>query len=141
MAAVYERAAKVLLWLGPSADDSDAAMEGIARYGKAAVDAGLLGLDKEIIAAWPDVGDDLAHVRTRDAVLALMTKACEADGDDDRAAERFPRVAFATLTQREYFNRVWVKQEITLARNAVIVCGFVTAMLSRSTRRLCSMAC
>ncbi|KAK4120537.1 hypothetical protein N657DRAFT_636526 [Parathielavia appendiculata] len=58
----------------------------------------------------------LPGVRTRDTVLALMTQASEAEGDSDRAAERFPR----------YFNRVWDKQEITLARDAVIVCGLET---------------
>jgi hypothetical protein len=98
-------------------------MGGIARYGKALVEAGLLGLKKEVIGAWPDVGDDPARVLTRDAVQALMVTAREAEGDDGRAAERFPRVGFAALTQRGYFNRVWVKQEVTLARDAVVVCG------------------
>jgi len=123
MASVYERAAKVLLWLGPSADGSDAAMEGIARYGGAALRAGLLSLEKEALMGWPDVGDDPACVCTRDAVLALMVTASEVEGDDKRAVERFPRLAFAALTHREYFNRVWVKQEITLARKAVALCG------------------
>ncbi|KAK4101241.1 hypothetical protein N658DRAFT_471647 [Parathielavia hyrcaniae] len=126
MGAVYSRAVRVLLWLGPAADGSDAAMEGMARYGRAALEAGLLGLDKKAIAAWPEVGNDPdpARVRTRDALLALMTRACEAEAHGDRAAERFPRVAFATLTQRDYFNRVWMKQEVTLARNADFVCGY-----------------
>ncbi|RYP44441.1 hypothetical protein DL768_009088 [Monosporascus sp. mg162] len=100
MGSVYELAAKVLVWLGPSAEGSDAAMDGIIRFGRAAVDAGLLDLANHHLKTWPDVGDDPVH-----------------------AGERFPRVAFARLTHRDYFNRVWVQQEITLARQAVVMCG------------------
>ncbi|VBB80981.1 Putative HET domain-containing protein [Podospora comata] len=124
MGSIYERATKVLSWLGPSADNSDAAIDGISNYGKAAVDAGLLDIKKELFETWPDVGDDPANMRARDAVVELMVKANAAEGDADRAAERFPRLAFAAITRREYFNRVWIKQEITLARNSIVLCGF-----------------
>ncbi|KAK0736770.1 heterokaryon incompatibility protein-domain-containing protein [Apiosordaria backusii] len=124
MTSVYERATMVLSWLGPSADGSDAAMDGISSYGKAAVDAGFLNIHKDLIGTWPDVGDNPVHMRARDAVLELMVKANEAEGDANRAAERFPRLAFAAITRRNYFNRVWIKQEITLARNSIVVCGY-----------------
>ncbi|KAK4204523.1 putative HET domain-containing protein [Triangularia verruculosa] len=124
MASVYEQASKVLSWLGPSADDSDAAMEGINRYGSKARDAGLLNIDKDLLTTWPDVGDNPVHMHTRDLVIALMKKANEAEGDDNRKEERFPRLAFAALTHRDYFNRVWIKQEVTLAHNSIFICGF-----------------
>ncbi|RYP64015.1 hypothetical protein DL771_008986 [Monosporascus sp. 5C6A] len=105
------------------AEGSDAAMDGIIRFGRAAVDAGLLDLENHHLKTWPDVGDDPVHVRTRDAVLALIAMASNAEKDTSQAGKRFPRVAFARLTHREYFNRVWVQQEITLARHGVVMCG------------------
>ncbi|RYP39736.1 hypothetical protein DL767_002117 [Monosporascus sp. MG133] len=123
MGSVYELAAKVLVWLGPSAEGSDAAIDGIIRFGRAAVDAGLLDLEDDHLRTWPDVGDNPIHVRTRDAVLALIAMASNAEKDTSQVGERFPRVAFARLTHREYFNRIWVQPEITLARHAVVICG------------------
>ncbi|CAM1503541.1 Fc.00g011320.m01.CDS01 [Cosmosporella sp. VM-42] len=123
MTSIYKQACKVLVWLGPSADGSDEALDGITRYGGAAVKAGLLDLEREYLSRWPDIGDDPGRLKTKEKVSMLICKATEADGDAGRVGERFPRVAFAALSHREYFNRVWVKQEVTLARNAVVMCG------------------
>ncbi|KAK3368022.1 heterokaryon incompatibility protein-domain-containing protein [Podospora didyma] len=123
MTAVYAQAAKVLVWLGPAAGDSDNAMEGVVRYGGLAVEAGLLKLGREYLSRWPEVGDDPERMTTRDKMMELMVMARDSQGDEERREERFPRLAFAALTQRQYFNRVWVKQEITLARKAVVTCG------------------
>ncbi|KAM5356641.1 hypothetical protein ACJ41O_003287 [Fusarium nematophilum] len=123
MSRVYRQAAQVLIWLGTSADGSDEAMRGIAAYGKEASDAGILNLKLEHFSAWPDVGEDEELVRTRDKLLELMKKAADAEGDDSRVDDRLPRVAFANLTRRSYFTRVWVRQEITLAQNAAVICG------------------
>ena len=123
MTSVYKQASKVIIWLGHRADGSDWAMDGITRYGGAAFEAGLLDLGREYLSKWPEVGDDPKRLKTKEKVLALFSKATEAEGDVGRADERFPRVAYAALTRREYFNRVWVKQEVTLSRNAVVMCG------------------
>lgn len=123
MARVYRQAAQVLIWLGTSADGSDEAMRGISAYGKEASEAGILNFKPEHFAAWPDVGEEEELVRTRDKLLELMKQAADAEGDDSRVEDRLPRVAFAKLTHRSYFTRVWVRQEITLARNAAVICG------------------
>ena len=123
MASVYELAAKVLVWLGPSADGSDVAMDGITRFGGAAVDAGILDLENHHLKSWPDIGDDLVHVRTRDALLALIAVVSNAEEDTSLEGERFPRVAYAALTHREYFSRVWIQQEVTLASHTVVMYG------------------
>ncbi|KAH7127783.1 heterokaryon incompatibility protein-domain-containing protein [Dactylonectria estremocensis] len=123
MARVYRQAENVVIWLGSDADNSDAAMKGAETYGKAAFDAGILHLGKEQLSSWPDVGENAELQKTKHALLALMRKAAESEGDDARVEERFPRLAFAELTKRSYFTRVWVKQEITLARDTIILCG------------------
>ncbi|KAK7419749.1 hypothetical protein QQX98_003121 [Neonectria punicea] len=123
MARVYRQAAKVLAWLGPSADNSDQAIKGIDTWGKATSEAGILDFGIDIFSKWPDVGEDPKVVKTRDTLLSLMQKAADLEGDVNRIDERLPRVALAQLTNRPYFTRVWVKQEMTLADNAVILCG------------------
>ncbi|KAK7430450.1 hypothetical protein QQZ08_002969 [Neonectria magnoliae] len=123
MARVYRQATKVLAWLGPSADNSDQAIKGIDTWGKAVSDAGILDVESEIFSKWPDVGDDPKLVKSKDTLLGLMQKAADLEGDVNRVDERLPRVALAQLTDRPYFTRVWVKQEMTLADNAVILCG------------------
>ncbi|SPO07046.1 uncharacterized protein DNG_09740 [Cephalotrichum gorgonifer] len=126
MSRIYRQAAKVLLWLGPSADDSDRAMEGIDSYGKAAFDSGMFDHGRQFFQKWPDVdGDDPAQLSTKAKLLDLLQAATGAEGDDSdgAAARRFPRLAFAKLTHRDYFSRVWVKQEVTLARETIMICG------------------
>ncbi|KAJ2900630.1 hypothetical protein MKZ38_002289 [Zalerion maritima] len=123
MSRIYGQASRVLVWLGPSSNDSDLAIDSIERYGKLAFEAGLSGLGREYFSTWPDVGDDPERVKVKDTVLALMETAAGAEDSVDRAAERFARIAFAALTNREYFNRVWVKQEVTLAKDSVVLCG------------------
>ncbi|KAG5656890.1 hypothetical protein KAF25_011059 [Fusarium avenaceum] len=123
MDCVYRQAAKVLIWLGAEADGVDQAMKGVETYGRLAIDAGLLDLKPENLSAWPDMGEEAALVKTKDALLRLMKTATDSEGDDNRKDERFPRIALAHLTRRSYFTRVWVKQEITLAQDAVVQCG------------------
>ncbi|KAM0482238.1 hypothetical protein ACHAP7_004468 [Fusarium lateritium] len=123
MDRVYRQATKVLIWLGTEADGAGQAMTGVQIYGRLAIDAGILVLTPENISAWPDMGHEEALIQTRDALLGLMRTATDSEGDDGRKDERFPRLAFTALTKRSYFTRVWVKQEITLAQDAVVLCG------------------
>lgn len=123
MARVYRQATKVIIWLGPSADDSDQAMKGAETYGRAAMDAGILNLNAGNMTSWDDAAEDTEIGRTKDALLKLMAKAADSEGDANRVDERFPRLAFAKLTHRSYITRVWVKQEITLARDTDVLCG------------------
>ncbi|KAF4950280.1 hypothetical protein FSARC_13255 [Fusarium sarcochroum] len=123
MDRVYRQATKVLIWLGAEDNGVGQAMKGIETYGKAAIDAGLMNLTPEHLTSWPDMGQEPKLVETKNALLGLMQIATDSEGDDSRKDERLPRVALAELTRRPYFVRVWVKQEITLAQDAVVLCG------------------
>ncbi|KAI9152179.1 Heterokaryon incompatibility protein [Paramyrothecium foliicola] len=129
MSRVYHQARKVLMWLGDAADGSDNAMQGVSDYGTAAREAGILRLTPNQFQNWPDLGNEPPDVSTRDRILNLMQKATESEGAENRSHERLPRLAFANLSRREYFTRVWVKQEVTLAQNAIIMCGGEAALL------------
>lgn len=123
MARVYRQATKVIIWLGPSADGSDQAMKGAETYGRAAIDAGILNLNAENMTSWDDATEDTEVGRIKAALVKLMAKAADSEGDANRVDERFPRLAFAKLSYRPYMTRVWVKQEITLARDTHVLCG------------------
>ena len=123
MDRIYQQATKVLIWLGNKADDSDVAMKGFNTWGKAAADAGILDLDREHFMAWPAVGEGAELLEKRDAILRLIQQAIRLENDFDRQDQRIPRLAFAALSRRSYFTRVWVKQEITLAKDAIVLCG------------------
>lgn len=131
MSRIYRQASSVLIWLGPSAEDSDSAMEGIDKYGEAALEGGIFDHGKQFFQRWPDVGDDPVQLRTKTKLLDLMRAATDAEAEGDGADWFFPRLAFAKLTHRDYFYRVWVKQEVTLARETVMICGRRTTTIDR----------
>lgn len=110
MSRIYRQTASVLIWLGPSANDRDSAIEGNEAYGKAAFESGIFAQGKQFFRRLPDVDDDdPVQLATRTKLLDLMQAATDADatadGSDD-AKRLFPRVAFARLTNRDYFRRV-----------------------------------
>lgn len=133
---IYRLATQVLVWLGASSEDSgatddwplpvedgsDVAMDdAVNGYGKYAFEAGLSDIPYQALRTWPDVGEEPRHLEIQEKILKLMDAATKADGGDGGC--KFPRAAFASLTQRTYFVRAWVKQEITLARDPVVICG------------------
>jgi len=123
MAQIYQQAEEVISWLGEEEGGSNLAMESIERYGGAALEAGILSLPPSVWKTWPEVGDDvppeLQEVKKR--IFELFSAAAEADKTN--SPEAFDRTEFATLTNRPYFSRLWIKQEVALARKIHLVCG------------------
>lgn len=131
MDRVYDQATKVLMWLGPSAEDSDDAIRAMLTYGREAAEAGILETRENGLVTLPRLRDDEqpdeALGFTIRRLLELVQRASDSAVDEARIAERLPRVAVARITHRDYFTRVWIKQEITLAKHAVIHCGSYSA--------------
>jgi hypothetical protein len=123
MADIYAGATLVLIWLGPEANNSGVAMSGLALHGKRAYEAGIFRMSREAMQRWPDVGVYPELVQVRDTLIELAKEASEASFNKSLRHERFPRIEFARLAQREYFKRVWVKQELTVAPRALVICG------------------
>lgn len=107
MATVYELAERVVVWLGPEADDSSLAI------------------------------DTLRHLGSRVAVDWLSYTLAPAEGvgpDDLHWSDRstFPYSerelsAIESLLKRTWFLRLWVVQEVRFANEeAVVVCGYST---------------
>lgn len=127
MGKIYRQAAQVIVWLGPSSEESDRAMDGLNTYGREAFDAGALELTAPILKVWPDVGDDPRLIEIRSRLVEIMVGATNSEECGSSAAP-FPRIPFARLTHRSYFERAWVKQELTLGTELIMVCGEKTTL-------------
>jgi Heterokaryon incompatibility protein (HET) len=102
MKRIYEQATEVVVWLGPSYDDSDLAIK----------------FAKELYDYRESVGWVTQRFSMPDIKLALQ--------------------ALGYLLGREYWWRIWIVQEITVAQRIVFYCGdvFIDAESLRSVQQL-----
>ena len=107
MADIYRSAAKVIVWLGPEANSSAAAIEALKT------------LASKIHVDWG---------------LSIISAASEVDANSDwlnltkpPPFDRETWSSIAWLLDRSWFSRLWVWQEVKLARKgAMIICGDAT---------------
>jgi hypothetical protein len=97
MKTIYENASSVLVWLGPASNDSDRIMDCAMENGPAYVEAGVV---KTYLEASPNMGNLLKGPQMAKLVDSLHS-----------------------LLYRDYWHRVWVLQEIAVARNVIVACG------------------
>jgi hypothetical protein len=93
MSEIYKSASSVIVWLGEEGDDSDCAMDTCADWGGNTLKPG-------------------AENR-----LYIIQHVVEG-GFSER-----PRLAIRNLLRRPYWSRLWIYQEVQLARNVVVRCG------------------
>lgn len=95
---VYEEARRVLVWLGPSAQDSDLA-----------------------ISALNEMGKDIIVLEN-----GQILRASENSVQGEAVAGSYERPVWAAidlLLRRSWFSRIWILQEMLLSDRALIVCG------------------
>ncbi|KAJ2976548.1 hypothetical protein NUW58_g8055 [Xylaria curta] len=114
MGEVYKHARQVIIWLGPEADNSDRALEVLDEIGS------------QVTVDWANFTMSPTP-RARDATLGQKLEPfpsyfTEHDAD-----------AVEALWARAWFERVWVRQEIALARSAIFQAGHKS--LDRVTMR------
>ena len=113
MAKIYERSFGVTVWLGPAADESDAAMEKIRDIGEKAIDAGMQDFRASDMPNWfdPDLDERLQRLKT------------SLDGLAEREGLEIFHPALIPLSKRTYWSRVWVLQEFSIHETVIIQCG------------------
>lgn len=113
MAKIYERSIGVMVWLGPAADDSDAAMEKLRDIGGKAINAGMQDFRVTDMPNWldPDLDERLQRLTT------------SLDGLAEKECPEIFHPALIPLSERTYWSRVWVLQEFTVQKNVMIQCG------------------
>lgn len=93
MQRIYSQSQQVLCWLGPAANNSDEVIDNLLPFTKV--------LRESRVAAASGVGDDKAYLRV---------------GED------FYRYVIGFFL-RPWFHRLWVVQEILMARKLQLICG------------------
>jgi Heterokaryon incompatibility protein (HET) len=119
MGEIYGSAQVVLAWIGPATDTSDIAISNLQRVGQRAIDEGYLEIADYEQWAVDLLRLDYDESGTKPWGYDLMfgLKIGVGEGVD------FYFPAMRELTQRTYWNRVWMFQEASLPRNHVFVCG------------------
>jgi hypothetical protein len=108
MRTIYSQATRVLIWLGEEADNSGAAFALLKRWA-AAVEAACE--TEQALGYGEETG--------RPPPLRLVLR----HGRDLNLFDELGRDAIAALVGRDYWRRVWVVQEVVLARTRVLLCG------------------
>ncbi|KAH7348375.1 heterokaryon incompatibility protein-domain-containing protein [Rhexocercosporidium sp. MPI-PUGE-AT-0058] len=102
MGSIYGKAQRVIVWLGPSEDDSTLALETLDRIGRG------VEFERRIFHVTCQPGTWAQYLASNNEVLRAES----------------PRwVAIAKLIRRGWFSRLWVFQEISLATSSSVVAG------------------
>lgn len=100
MRSIYEQAKAVIAWLGPANDESDTAMEALKEIGEKVLHCGSL---RKIVA-----GRHNERIRRMESEVTV------------------PISPLVSLFERGFWRRIWIMQEICLAKVLVFVCGRTT---------------
>jgi hypothetical protein len=106
MADVYQRAQRVIVWLGPEADDSALAMKAMRYTGQQVQ----IDCNTRTWQPAPDADPSFAWGAQHDTFPFSHAEL----------------EATQKLVARSWFKRLWTRQEITLAKTAVVVAGHDT---------------
>jgi hypothetical protein len=120
MRTIYQSAKKTLIWLGEAADYSDSAMTYLDRIGREAFKAKILDLDIEDMKGWNRTGDDAGKEKIKSDVRGLFSKI----GGSEWGT--FPLEPILKLSEREWFTRAWVVQELSVASDYAFFCGSIS---------------
>ena len=121
MRDIYERASRVVIWLGPADATSDVAMSVLQagyRYHLRAQPYTSLGAIRANVPQ-PKAGQELDDQMT----AASFGKMFGVVPKSNVPIPNYPIVSVANLLNRAYWGRGWCWQEFAVARKIAIVCG------------------
>jgi hypothetical protein len=102
MPNIYSRAVRVVVWLGPQSYDSALALECVET------------VSSNIKVDWGTVTM---------VPFSAQSEAFWIDRDAELPFSEAQLLAVSSLLSRSWFNRLWIWQEIRLARDAIAMCG------------------
>lgn len=147
MRAIFRQAEHVFSWLGPGTSSTDKAMEFASRIGPRALTFGhdpeAFDIPLEELRSLFNHGKELCKTQSlsehgaKKLDLAMFihdimfwpdlrghaTRQGQGGDDDDLVT------GIQTLMNREYWQRIWINQEIALAREVTLICGTKTVLL------------
>lgn len=120
MAEIYGSASQTYVWLGPSANDSDLAMDTLRKVGEGMLNESTgTSPRQEYEYLTRNVPADEWNMHSPEELLTLAP---------DLIQEYIPNASFCAaecriLLSRSYWTRMWVQQEVVLSPKPVICCG------------------
>jgi hypothetical protein len=111
MKHIYQQASRTIVWLGPAADNSDSAMEFAAQVGREVWESGLV--TPLLSAPVNTFGKGEESQNFIESMGSLLEKVNLS----------IPLESYGKLIARPWFYRVWVVQEVSVARSVVFKCG------------------
>jgi len=113
MRSIYDSATCVLIWLGPTANDSDCIMNLISTIGQQCFDLNLPELDSSGNQVWPDPSTYERRLKLRETLNELL----------NREGHLKIVKAFGAFCERRWWKRVWAVQELAVAQRVTFICG------------------
>lgn len=111
MKTIYENASSVLVWLGPASNDSDRIMDCAMENGPGYVEAGgyftantTFTEGPEVVKTYLEASPNMGNLLKGPQMAKLVD-------------------SLHSLLYRDYWHRVWVLQEIAVAKNVIVACG------------------
>lgn len=104
MGELYARAAHVVVWLGPEEDGSGVAMERLSYIGS------------QIDVVWDGLHRIVPAASLENVDASIADPNCDLPIDAEQSA------AVVSLLNRDWFDRLWIRQEILVAEDKGFVC-------------------
>ena len=120
MVDIYACAKTTRVWLGPADDTSEEAMIQLAKIGQNVVDCGAFKhfVSMTVLSISDPPGAMQAEDQAKGLVEAMLARSLGQLGDTIRLLTNF-----CNLLSRQYWNRVWILQEIVVSRHVEVYCG------------------
>ncbi|UPL00043.1 hypothetical protein LCI18_010977 [Fusarium solani-melongenae] len=132
MDRIYGNAKLVYLWLGPGTPRTDKAMKLLCEYGRQLVHELGPTDDWDMDEVYPQLYEALSTKKkprsNAHPVAKFLYKMYKEPGlhrrDDERPLSKYPLMdGLRNLLERPFWRRVWIVQEVTLAQDALLLCG------------------
>jgi hypothetical protein len=131
---IYSRANTVYMWLGPASDETNKAMDFVSRVGPKALAVGFLDLGPDrplpkeirdyIRTSLPSNQVDQIDDSKEPDIVRFLLSIVQEDGLQRNANPQDDLCGgIRNLLTRDYWHRVWVIQEVALAKDAFVLCG------------------
>ena len=124
---VYSRASRSIVWLGPSLDDSDLALDALDKLGRMSLGVDIHAVHDDIRPLHRDFMQSTGYIEDLE-----LPESFRQFGDlfqrfrrmdETKRADLIPTAPIARILQRPLWERIWIVQEMVSAPNAMICCG------------------
>ncbi|KAF2995967.1 hypothetical protein E8E14_003229 [Neopestalotiopsis sp. 37M] len=134
MRNIYEQADLVYMWLGEGSTDTDRLFDFVDRMGPTALTVGALDLQHNGDDLWNELREHLVEriftpqkCSSTSSKPELVRFCLDLFREKGFLATASPSASLITgmqeLLEKSYWNRIWIIQEVALARRPIVVCG------------------